>query len=91
MYLLGTPGWAELVLIAFIVLLLFGKNRLPDLAKSMGTGIREFRKGISGQFDHDEEKEEEAAPVQAKKTKAVKSAESKAPQAQKSKSKTRQS
>ena len=74
MYLLGTPGWSELLLIAFIVLLLFGKNRLPDLAKSMGTGIREFKKGISGHFD--EEDEQEAVPASKEKTKSVRAASS---------------
>jgi sec-independent protein translocase protein TatA len=59
MLLIGTPGWAELALIAFIILLLFGKNRLPGLAKSIGSGIHEFRKGISGQPVNDEDDTEE--------------------------------
>lgn len=36
-------GW-EIVLILAIALLLFGAKRLPDLAKGLGTGIREFKK-----------------------------------------------
>lgn len=39
-------GW-ELIAILFIVLLLFGSSRLPQLAKGMGKSIREFKKGIA--------------------------------------------
>jgi sec-independent protein translocase protein TatA len=40
--LLGMPGGPELILIAFIVLLLFGGKKLPELMKGLGKGIREF-------------------------------------------------
>jgi sec-independent protein translocase protein TatA len=38
------PGGTELIIILFIVLLLFGARRLPELAGSLGKSIREFRK-----------------------------------------------
>lgn len=41
-FLLGMPGGPELILIAFVVLLLFGGKKLPELMKGMGKGIREF-------------------------------------------------
>ncbi len=41
-------GGPELIIILVVVLLLFGAKRIPDLAKSLGTGVREFRKGTSG-------------------------------------------
>jgi sec-independent protein translocase protein TatA len=41
---LGTP---ELIIILVIILLLFGGKKLPDLAKSIGSSIRELRKGVS--------------------------------------------
>lgn len=40
------PGPLEIVLIAMAALLLFGK-RLPELAKSLGKGVTEFKKGLS--------------------------------------------
>ncbi|MBA2440990.1 MAG: twin-arginine translocase TatA/TatE family subunit [Rubrobacter sp.] len=47
-------GGMELVIILVIVLLLFGAKRIPGLAKSLGTGMREFRKGTSGADDKEE-------------------------------------
>ena len=41
----GQPGWAELLLVLLVILLLFGAKRLPDLSRSLGRSIREFRKG----------------------------------------------
>lgn len=41
-FLIGMPGGPELILIAFVVLLLFGGKKLPELMKGLGKGIREF-------------------------------------------------
>ena len=41
-------GPTELLIVLFVVLLLFGAKRIPGLARSLGTGAREFRQGISG-------------------------------------------
>ena len=38
-----SPGPTELIIILFVVLLLFGAKKLPDLAKGLGEGIREFK------------------------------------------------
>ncbi|MGB3340425.1 MAG: twin-arginine translocase TatA/TatE family subunit [bacterium] len=40
-------GWQEILLILFIALLLFGAKKIPDLARSMGKGIKEFKKGLN--------------------------------------------
>jgi sec-independent protein translocase protein TatA len=40
-------GYQELLLILVIVLILFGAQRLPDLAKSLGSSVKEFKKGIN--------------------------------------------
>jgi sec-independent protein translocase protein TatA len=49
------PGPWELVLIFFIVLLLFGAGKIPQIARDIGHGIREFKKSINGEHDSDKE------------------------------------
>ncbi|MBI4587248.1 MAG: twin-arginine translocase TatA/TatE family subunit [Candidatus Rokubacteria bacterium] len=39
-------GYQELLLILLIVLILFGAQRLPDLARSLGSSVKEFKKGV---------------------------------------------
>jgi sec-independent protein translocase protein TatA len=41
------PGGWELLLIAFVALLIFG-NRLPSVMRSLGKSVTEFKKGIAG-------------------------------------------
>ena len=41
------PGFWELVIIFCALLLFFGTKKLPDLAKSLGLGIKEFKKAVS--------------------------------------------
>lgn len=45
---IGTPGWQEIVLIGLLFLLLFGARRLPEIGQSLGKGIREFKKSVTG-------------------------------------------
>ena len=40
-------GYQELLLILVIVLILFGAQRLPDLARSLGSSVKEFKKGVT--------------------------------------------
>jgi sec-independent protein translocase protein TatA len=44
---LGNLGFMEISLILIVVLLLFGAKRIPEIAQSMGKGIREFKKSVS--------------------------------------------
>ena|SRR5829696_7246606 len=58
----GLPsiGGIELIILVGIILLFFGAKRIPDLARSLGKGTREFRKGMSeAAEDEAHEKEEE--------------------------------
>ncbi len=41
--LFGMPGGMEWVLIIFVIVLLFGAKKIPDLARGLGQGIREFK------------------------------------------------
>ncbi len=51
-------GPLELVIVLIIALVIFGPKRLPDLGRSLGNGIREFRSSVSG------EKREDDGPVE---------------------------
>jgi len=56
-------GPLELVIILVIILVIFGPKRLPGLGKQLGTGMREFKEGITGRGgrdrddDHDDDEE----------------------------------
>ncbi len=44
-------GSGEIIVILCVVLLLFGGKKLPEFAKSLGKGIREFKKACQGDVD----------------------------------------
>jgi sec-independent protein translocase protein TatA len=54
-------GLPELLILAFIVLLLFGVGRVSRVGKELGSAIREFRKGLTDGVSEEEEESEEAA------------------------------
>ena len=61
---LPNVGGGELVILLVIILVFFGARRIPELARSLGTGMREFKRGTSGEANEkdevqDREKEEE--------------------------------
>jgi len=64
------PGGWELIIILVIVLILFGANRLPQLAKGMGESIRNFKTGMS-EAEAEEEKKDKAKAEEEKKAKAA--------------------
>ena len=45
------PGGWEMVVIAIVILLLFGAKKLPELARGLGQGIREFKGAVDGVKD----------------------------------------
>ena len=59
-------GIMEIAIILVIALIVFGPKRLPELGKSLGKGINEFREGVSniGQDHDDEEDEADAEPAE---------------------------
>ena len=61
-------GIAEIAIILIIALIVFGPRKLPDLGRSLGRGLREFREGVSSissgvqEPDHDDEELPEEVP-----------------------------
>ncbi|HSV95681.1 MAG TPA: twin-arginine translocase TatA/TatE family subunit [Spirochaetota bacterium] len=53
---MGMPGIWELVIIFLIVLLVFGAGKIPKIAKDVGSGIREFKKSITGEDESADKK-----------------------------------
>jgi sec-independent protein translocase protein TatA len=51
---LGNIGPLEIIVVLIIALVVFGPKRLPELGRSLGKGIREFRGSVSGDHDDDE-------------------------------------
>jgi sec-independent protein translocase protein TatA len=41
--LLWVPGWGEMLIIALFILIFFGAKKIPEIARGMGRGIREFK------------------------------------------------
>ena len=60
------PGPLEIGLIVFIVLVLFGAGKLPQVGSAVGKGLRAFKRGQSGEDETEEA--EEAAPAKPRKT-----------------------
>ncbi len=56
-------GPLELAIVAIIALIIFGPKRLPELGKSLGDGLREFKSSVSGENrDDDEDDEDDEIP-----------------------------
>ena len=50
-FLSAMPGGWEMVVIALVILLMFGAKKLPELARGLGQGIREFKGAVDGVKD----------------------------------------
>jgi sec-independent protein translocase protein TatA len=56
----GSLGGTELIIALVIILLLFGAKRIPELARGLGSGVREFRAGTrEGEVEKKEEEKDE--------------------------------
>lgn len=58
---MGSVGPGELLLIAFVALLVFGAGRVADIGKGLGQGIRNFKEGLRD--GGEDEAKKKAAPV----------------------------
>jgi len=59
MFLFGPIGPTELLLILLIVIIIFGAKKLPDLGKSLGDGIKNFKKSVSTKDAEDKSKKDD--------------------------------
>ena len=63
---MGSIGPGELLLIAFVALLVFGAGRVADIGKGLGQGIRNFKEGLREGGDDDPKKKVAAAVAEKK-------------------------
>jgi len=49
--LLGTVGTPEIIILAILILLLFGGKKIPELMKGLGKGVKSFKDGMKGVED----------------------------------------
>ena len=60
------PGWIgpwEIAILLIIALLIFGPKRLPEMGRSLGKGMREFKNSITSKHDLEDEDEDEPEPA----------------------------
>lgn len=62
MFLFGPVGPTELLLIVLIIVIIFGARRLPELGKSLGEGIKNFKKSIGGKEQEPKPPKDESSP-----------------------------
>ena len=64
----GSLGGTELIIALVIILLLFGAKRIPELARGLGSGVREFREGTrEGEVEKKEEENKDEEQLEATK------------------------
>lgn len=52
--LFGKLGLTEIIIVAVLVLLLFGGKKIPELMRGMGRGVKEFKDAVNGEQKEDE-------------------------------------
>ena len=72
----GSVGMPELIIGLVVILLLFGAKRVPELARGLGSGVREFKKGTQEGELEDKKKKEEQKKKDEEQLEASKSDES---------------
>ena len=59
---LANIGWKEIMIALVVVLIVFGGRRLPELGRSLGKGLREFKHGLSNADDDSDDKKPPPPP-----------------------------
>jgi sec-independent protein translocase protein TatA len=57
---MGSIGVTELVLVFVILLLIFGGRKIPELARGLGSGIRNFKESLQGEGSQDKKDQKDA-------------------------------
>ncbi len=57
---IGPFSEGELLIILLIILIVMSPGRLPQLARALGEAMREFRKAVSGEYEREEKRREQA-------------------------------
>ena len=60
---MGSIGPLEIGLLILLALLLFGAKRLPEIGRSLGTGMREFKDSVTGENKHEASATHEASEL----------------------------
>jgi sec-independent protein translocase protein TatA len=60
----GNIGWQGALLIILVLLLVFGPKRLPEMGRSLGRGLREFKESVTGKDDEEPERVELQPPAE---------------------------
>ena len=50
----GNIGWQGALVLILVLLLVFGPKRLPEMGRSLGRGLREFKDSVTGNHDREE-------------------------------------
>jgi sec-independent protein translocase protein TatA len=53
----GNIGWQGAIIILIVLLVVFGPKRLPEMGRSLGRGMREFKDSVTGKDDDEEPRE----------------------------------
>ena len=64
----GNLGAVEIILILLIVLILFGAKKIPELAKGLGKGMSEFKKGLKDVEDEIKSADKDSENIEDKKS-----------------------
>ena len=54
---MGSFGWTEILIVVLIIIILFGGKKIPELMSAIGKGIKEFKKGVTGEEDKEKGKD----------------------------------
>lgn len=63
LFLIGNLGGSEVIIILVVLVLFFGAKRIPELARGLGKGVREFKDATTGESKATDERRDGAGPT----------------------------